>query len=81
MISKTYSCRVLFLSLLLPMTVMGAAYFFAPSPAAAQGKQATSAAGSTQQRRRRRHTRRARWNVVVTNPDSQSGTLANGLYL
>jgi hypothetical protein len=49
MISKTFSCRVLFLSLLLPMTVMEAAYFYAPSPADAQSKQATSASGSTPQ--------------------------------
>ena len=49
MISKTFSCRVLFLSLLLLMTVMEAAYFYAPSPAGAQSKQATSAVSSTQQ--------------------------------
>ena len=36
-------------SLLLLMTMMGAAYLYAPSPADAQSKQATSAAGSTQQ--------------------------------
>ena len=49
MTSKTFSSRVLFLSLLLLMPMMGAAYLYAPSPAGAQSRQPTSAAGSTQQ--------------------------------
>jgi hypothetical protein len=49
MTSKTFSCLVRLLSLLLLMTVMGAAYLYAPSPAGAQSKQATPAAGPTQQ--------------------------------
>ncbi|MGA8214410.1 MAG: hypothetical protein WB799_12510 [Candidatus Sulfotelmatobacter sp.] len=48
MTSKTFSWHVLLLSLLL-MTIVGAAYLYAPSPADAQSKQATSAADSTQQ--------------------------------
>src|SRR5229473_7072405 len=49
MTSKTFSFHVLLLSLLLLMTMMGAAYLYASTPADAQSKQATSAAGSTQQ--------------------------------
>ena len=49
MTSKTSSHHVLLLSLLLLMTMMGASYLYAPSPAHAQSNQATSAAGSTQQ--------------------------------
>ncbi len=49
MTSKTFSFHVLLLSLLLLMTMMGAAYLYASTPADAQSKQATSAAGATQQ--------------------------------
>jgi len=49
MTSKTFSLHVLLLSLLLLMTMMGAAYLYASTPADAQSKQATSAAGATQQ--------------------------------
>jgi hypothetical protein len=49
MTSKTFSCHVLFLSFSLLMTVLGAAYLYAPGPAGAQSKQAASTAGSTQQ--------------------------------
>src|SRR5712692_1759683 len=49
MTSKTFSFHVLLLSLLLLMTMMGAAYLYASTPADAQSKQATSAAGAKQQ--------------------------------
>src|SRR6266849_2950508 len=49
MTSKTFSFHVLLLSLLLLMTMMGAAYLYASTPADAQSKQATSAAESKQQ--------------------------------
>src|SRR5712692_4484136 len=49
MTSKTFSFHVLLLSFLLLMSVMGAAYLYASTPADAQSKQATSAAGSAQQ--------------------------------
>jgi hypothetical protein len=49
MTNKAFSNHVRLLSLLLPMTVMGAAYLYAPSPTGAQSRQATSAAGSAQQ--------------------------------
>lgn len=49
MTSKTFSFHVLFFSLLLLMSMMGAPYLYAASPADGQSKQATPAAGSTQQ--------------------------------
>ncbi len=49
MTSKTFSVHVRLLSLLLLMTMMGAAYLYASTPADAQSKQATSAAESKQQ--------------------------------
>jgi hypothetical protein len=49
MTSKTFSFHVRLLSLLLLMTMMGAAYLYASTPADAQSKQATSAAESKQQ--------------------------------
>jgi hypothetical protein len=49
MTSKTFSFHVLLRSLLLLLTMMGAAYLCASSPAGDQRNQATSAAGSTQQ--------------------------------
>ena len=49
MTSKTFSFHVRLLSLLLLMTMMGAAFFYASTPADAQSKQATSGAGSKQQ--------------------------------
>ena len=49
MTSKSFSFHVRLLSLLLLMTMMGAAYLYASTPADAQSKQATSAAESKQQ--------------------------------
>ena len=49
MTSKSFSFHVWLLSLLLLMTMMGAAYLYASTPADAQSKQATSAAESKQQ--------------------------------
>ena len=49
MTSKTFSFHVRLLSLLLLMTMMGAAYLYASTPADAESKQATSAAESKQQ--------------------------------
>jgi hypothetical protein len=49
MTSKTFSFHVRLLSLLLLMTMMGAAFLYASTPADAQSKQATSAAESKQQ--------------------------------
>jgi hypothetical protein len=49
MTSKTFSFHVRLLSLLLLMTMMGAARLSASTPADAQSEQATSAAGSTEQ--------------------------------
>src|SRR5437667_4477270 len=49
MTSKSFSFHVRLLSLLLLMTMMGAAYLYASTLADAQSKQATSGAGSKQQ--------------------------------
>lgn len=49
MTSKSSSRHVQVSSWLVLMTVIGAGYFYAPMPAAAQSKQATSAASSAQQ--------------------------------
>jgi len=49
MTSKTSSCHVPLLSLLLLMTMTGAVYLYASSPDDGQSKQAKSAAGSAQQ--------------------------------
>jgi hypothetical protein len=49
MTSKTFSCHVLLISLLLLITLIEASYLYAVSPGNAQSKQTTSNAGSTQQ--------------------------------
>ena len=83
MTSKTFPCPVLFLSFSLLMTVLGAAYLYAPGPAGAQSKPAASTAGSTQQAAAEmkgtwsgtffsRHSNVAPFTMtVVINPDSR----------
>src|ERR1700730_11184649 len=83
MTRKTFSCHVLFLSFSLLMTVLGAAYLYAPGRAGAQSKPAALTAGSTQQAAAEmkgtwsgtffsRHSNVAPFTMtVVINPDSQ----------